>query len=84
MNEREMLMRRLSSAQFAAWELHIYLDTHPDDSDALAAMKKYDDRTAQLIREYETKFGPIRAAASLGEHRFAWVNNPWPWETEGQ
>ena len=28
---RKQALLRLSQVQFAAWELHVYLDTHPDD-----------------------------------------------------
>ena len=83
MTEREMLMRKLTSAGFAAWELHIYLDTHPYDTEAMAAMKKYQTKSEALMKEYESKYGPISADASLGEQRFAWVNDAWPWELEG-
>ena len=31
MTERERLMKRISSYDFAVIELHIYLDTHPND-----------------------------------------------------
>ena len=29
MNEQERLMRQINATQFAAWELHVFLDTHP-------------------------------------------------------
>ena len=29
MSEQERLMRQISAYQFSAWELHIFLDTHP-------------------------------------------------------
>ena len=83
MTEREALMRKITSAAFAAWELHIYLDTHPYDTEAIANMKKYESKADILIKEYESKYGPISAASSLGEQRFAWVNDAWPWELEG-
>ena len=41
MNEKEMMLRRLSGAQFAMWETHIFLDTHPNNEAALAALEKY-------------------------------------------
>ncbi len=83
MNEREMLLRRLSSAQFAAWEMHIFLDTHPDDQQAIASYQKYHEKAQALIKEFEEKYGPITSSASaFGEKRWEWINNPWPWENE--
>lgn len=71
------LMRELSSVKFAAWELHLYLDTHPCDEKALEMHKKYTERAKELIAEYEECFGPLTHKSGSG---LAWVENPWPWE----
>lgn len=34
MNEQEMLMRKISSLRFSMWELHLFLDSHPNNCDA--------------------------------------------------
>ena len=47
------LMRELSAVSFAAWELHLYLDTHPCDEKALEMHKKYSERARELKEEYE-------------------------------
>ena len=59
------------AAAFAAWELRLYLDTHPDCSEALEAYW-------QLCRSangwnYAIVPGPV-----CGEWR--WLDDPWPWE----
>ncbi len=82
MSDREMLLRRLSSAQFAAWEMHMYLDTHPNDRSALMAMQKYDERARALRQEYEKRFGPLRPMDMYGDTRSEWVRDPWPWDVE--
>ena len=82
-NEQEKLLRKISSAQFAAWELHIFLDTHPDDDEAIKSYKKYNDIAAVLINEYEKKFGPLKAGSVTSSSMWKWVNEPWPWEKEG-
>lgn len=82
MNDRETLLRQLSAAQFAAWEMHIYLDTHPQDKQALQAMQRYRREAEKLHREFEEKYGPITPAGTLDAMTFTWINNPWPWEKE--
>lgn len=79
-NERDMLLRRLSSAQFAAWETHMYLDTHPNDMAAMAIMRKYDKRAAELRAEFERKYGPLSPMDNYGEMSFEWLDSPWPWD----
>ncbi|MBQ7288459.1 MAG: spore coat protein CotJB [Clostridia bacterium] len=82
MKDRKTLLRELSAVQFAAWELQIYLDTHPQDRQALQAMQKYQRETEKLAREFEERFGPITASDTLDDMSFTWINNPWPWEKE--
>lgn len=78
MNERERLLRRLSAAQFAAWELHMFLDTHPNDAQANSKFEQYKLKASDLKKEYESKFGPITIDKSMGNAE--WLSDPWPWE----
>ena len=75
--DRCKLLRELSSTQFAAWELHLYLDTHKCDEKALHMQRKYTKRAAELREEFEEKFGPLSANTGSGRE---WLQNPWPWE----
>lgn len=79
MNDRKKLLNRLSSTQFAAWELHMYLDTHPCDRTANEMFRKYVDEAQMLRREYEKKYGPLTVPSS---NEADWLNDPWPWENE--
>lgn len=84
MSDRETLLRRISGAQFAAWELHIYLDTHPDDTAALKSLRKYQNEARELSMEYEKNYGPLMSDDIFGDVRWEWINNPWPWEISGR
>ena len=48
MNEQERLLRKIRSHQFAMWELHIFLDTHPNDCKAAQKLEGYRKLTAEL------------------------------------
>ena len=80
MNKREKLLRSLSAVQFALWELHLYLNTHPTDMEALALHAQYEKKLARLREEYEEKYGPLTPMAGEG---IEWLKNPWPWDIEG-
>lgn len=82
MNERKMLLMRLSAAQFAAWELHLYLDTHPCDRAAAALFEKHSADALALKNEYVSKYG----ALEKGDGEIAgWLRDPWPWDiTKGE
>ena len=80
MNEKSKLMNAFAAEQFAAWELHLYLDTHCSDKTAMRLYEKHSARAMELKEEYESKFGPITSSA--GEC-CRWVKEPWPWEKGG-
>ncbi len=80
MSERKKLMCKLSATQFAAWELHMYLDTHPCDRTANEMFRKYTDEAQMLRKEFEKKYGPLTPSNSENAD---WLNDPWPWENQG-
>lgn len=77
MTDRETILNKLSALQFAAWELHLYMDTHPDDCDAKELHEKYSCKSSELANLYESKFGPFNHLSGTGE---MWLQNPWPWD----
>ena len=81
MSEQEALRRRLYAAQFAAWELHLFLDTHPGNQEASDKLEVYEARVQKLRAEYERKYGPI-GENMQDTSRYAWISDPWPWEQE--
>ena len=80
MTEREILMKKLQSADFALLEANEFLDTHPNDQKAMAFYKKHLDIYNALKNEFVNKFGPISAKDFDCDRKWAWVDNPWPWQ----
>ena len=81
MTDREMLMKKLSTYLFAAYDLQLYLDTHPNDEGAIKKMNMYKEKAAPLIKQYEEKFGPLKKSATESNN-WSWIKAPWPWESE--
>lgn len=81
MTDREMLLKKISTYQFAALDLQLYLDTHPDDMGAIEKMNMFKSKAAPLIKEYEEKFGPLQKGKTEGNN-WNWIKAPWPWESE--
>ena len=52
MTKRETLLKKISTYQFAALDLQIYLDTHPNDRAALEKAEKYKAMAGPLIAQY--------------------------------
>ena len=84
MNDRSRMLRRIDAVDFAIDEMTLYLDTHPSDSRALKTLEQYRKRRAELIGEYESRFGPyILTSNDVTGSRWSWVDNPWPWDYQG-
>lgn len=79
MSEKEALRRRIYAVEFACWELHLFLDTHPNNCEAARKLEEYRGRAAQLRAEFEEKYGPI-GETPQNTSRWAWISDPWPWE----
>ena len=76
MKTRQQALLRLSAVQFAAWELHMYLDTHPNDKNAALRYKELENKYQQLLTDFEQKYGAVIMPATGNE----WLDDPWPWE----
>lgn len=81
MNDRQKLMKQIASLDFAIIELHIFLNTHPDDMTAAQKMDEYIEKSNKLRAEYEEKYGPIQST-DISSNQWAWISNPWPWDNE--
>ena len=68
MTDREMLLKKISTYQFASLDLQLYLDTHPDDEGAIGKMNMFKEKAAPLIKEYEKKYGPLKKSATEANH----------------
>ena len=79
MTQRQAAMRKLQSAKFALLEMHLYLDTHPEDLEMLAAYKKAAAKYALTLDEYTDRFGAVQWLRAPGVE---WLQNPWPWDSE--
>ena len=80
MNEREQLMRKLQSLQFALVELGLYLDTHPQEAQAMKMFASLQSERNDLAEEYEKNYGPLTAGGGSGADYWNWVASPFPWE----
>ena len=74
------LMCAIQMYDFYLYELNLYLDTHPNDSEALDLFKKTNEKREAAYKAYVSKYGPITAQQFTEGDHFSWVDGPWPWE----
>lgn len=83
MTEREILLKKISTYQFAVFDLQLFLDTHPHDKKILEKMRGYKEELIPLVADYEKKYGPLTKNVSNSNH-WRWIKSPWPWESEDE
>lgn len=80
------LLEKIRQLSFTAYDLQLFLDTHPGDEQALELFTKVCATLAGAKTDYEMKFRPLRAFSTKNEIPFAWVSDSysWPWAKEGE
>lgn len=80
-DEQDRMLYELDSIGFAAHELNLYLDLHPEDQSMVTLFNDYRRKLEELTKNYESKYGPLTVNSNEMENKtFSWVNTPWPWE----
>lgn len=74
-------LAELQALEFVVLELGTYLDTHPNDAEALQMFQQFAAMERSARAKYEERFGPLTRDVSAGEN-FQWLNGPWPWNYE--
>ena len=81
-NNREKLFRDIQTVSFAIDDIKLYLNTHPDDCDALNYFRHYRDMLKAMECKYTELYGPLTVYDTKAEKTWEWVKTPWPWEME--
>ncbi len=80
-SKQEKLLE-LQKYNFAAYDMLLYLDTHPEDKKAFEMFKQLVEKFNKLKLEYENEFGPVEPYSAARFGTFNWLEGPWPWEKE--
>ena len=73
-------LTELMAIDFVADELELYLDTHPDDSEAFCMYQGFLALGKEARERYVRQFGPVQQSDMLGMECYSWLSDPWPWE----
>ena len=77
------LSEKIRELTFVQKELELYLDTHPDCKTALDYYYQTMNALRAMTEEYEAKFGPMTSRGVMVDKGWTWVDEPWPWQREG-
>ncbi|MFJ7364188.1 spore coat protein CotJB [Peribacillus frigoritolerans] len=81
-DEYYQLLEQIQAADFVLVELTLYLDTHPNDQQALQQFNQFHEYSRQLKSVFEPKYGPLLGFGNSpgGENKWEWGQGPWPWQ----
>lgn len=79
--ERKNLLYEINKVDFIIKDLHLYLDTHPYDQQALDSFNKYTEIKKKLLMDYTQSYGPL-CLDTLEDNmkEWKWASQNWPWE----
>ena len=81
--DRVRLLREIQELEFAAIDWNLFLDTHPDNREALEAYNTTVARLREKKKEYEAAYGPlVHFGLSESAYPWRWIEGPWPWEID--
>lgn len=81
MNEQAELLTKINALGFSMIDLNLYLDIYSNDRNAINLFNQYRKEKENLMKEYESKFGPITLNSdSLNSYPWSWDDMPWPWD----
>ena len=81
-SEQEKLLHNIDLMGFVIIEMTEYLDTHPNDTEAIDYLNHYVRMKNQAMREYASKYTPltISTADASNSNEWIWATSPMPWE----
>ena len=77
---RSELYRWVMALGFCAYDMLLYLDTHPDDAQALSYYNQCNELYNSAKKTYEERFEPLSAFGSQPLEDWDWNDGPMPWE----
>ena len=73
-------MTELQVLAFMVQELALYLDTHPDDAEALKQYRTYQKLYHDCAMRYTENRRPLTHSQPTDAKEYNWLCDPWPWE----
>lgn len=82
MADKQALLTQLDQDSFALTDLTLYLDTHPDDEDALELFGSLQEKRSAALRQFADSHYPLTVDTVGDTGQWTWGDAPAPWEVE--
>lgn len=77
-------LKQLMQQNFVMIDLRLFLDTHPNDVEAIRAYNNVTMKYLKNLMEYQKKYGMLQADSvdQINPNQWNWIDGPWPWDIE--
>lgn len=79
MNDRKKALMRVQTYGFAIDEAVLFLDTHPNDAQAMQYYRETLMHYNEAVSDYISKYGPLDFTQVSG-NKWTWATDQLPWE----
>lgn len=81
--ERNEMLQKLMELDFISLDLGLFLNTHPQHSEAIEAYNQVIVAADVLRLKYEEAHGPLCSFRSYAKDlkQWQWKDDPWPWQS---
>ncbi len=78
------MMTKLMELDFISLDLGLFLNTHPDNNEAIDTYNQVITAADALRLKYEEKYGPLCSFRSYATNteQWQWMDTPWPWQKD--
>lgn len=78
--DRDAMLKKITALDFYIIDLHLYLDTHPTDSDAITMYNDCVRQVKALREEYNQNYGMLLSNNCVSAEPWQWIEGGMPWQ----
>ena len=79
-SEKAEMLLNLNQIAFMNQDLRLYLDNYPNDQEMISKYNENNRLIDELMKRYESKYGPLLCTSLSSRDRFTWATTTFPWE----
>ncbi|KXL51918.1 CotJB protein [Anaerotignum neopropionicum] len=79
---QDNMLTKLMELDFISLDLGLFLNTHPDNAEAIDSYNQVITAADALRLKFEDAYGPLCSFRSYAADtsQWQWKDNPWPWQ----
>lgn len=78
--EQQRMLNDIGIVDFTLVELMLFLDTHPDNKEAMEHFNHYAKIKNKMVKDYSMMYYPLMKEHAESSNEWRWGNAPLPWE----